>query len=208
MNLWDRAFIKSQMMWGTEPTLSARLARDLFVARDVHSVLLPGAGYGRNAKPFLDAGMDVTGIEVSATAIALARSELGLDFPIHEGSVTAMPFDAHVYEAVFAYGLLYLLDADARTKLLADCARQLKPGGPMVFVLVSKQAEMYGRGTQIGDDCYENEAGIRVYFYDEDSVRRDFGPYGLESCTIVDEPSPHGRSTPFLYVVCTPGRDG
>jgi len=58
--------------------------------------------------------MSVTGIEISETAIGLARTEMHLDIPIHHGSVTDMPFDARAYDGVFAYGLLYLLDAAAR----------------------------------------------------------------------------------------------
>ncbi|MBX3229852.1 MAG: class I SAM-dependent methyltransferase [Labilithrix sp.] len=202
-HLWETVFAKHKTVWGSEPTRSALLARDLFVERGARSVLLPGAGYGRNAKPFLDAGMAVTGIEVSETAIALARSQLGLDFPIHHGSVTDMPFDDRTYDAVFCFGLLYLLDPPARTKLLADCARQLAPNGAMVFTLIAKDAEMYGRGRKLGDDWYETEPGMRLFFYDEVTVERDFGPYGLVRCTPIDEPMHNGTLRPFLHVVCT-----
>lgn len=206
MHFWEAAFAKNQTMWGLEPTRSAGLARDLFVERGVRSVLLPGAGYGRNAKPFLDAGMDVTGIEVSDTAIGLAREKLGLDFPIHRGSVTEMPFDDRTYDAVFCFGLLYLLDPPARAKLVADCARQVAPGAPMVFTLVAKDAEMYGRGRKLGEDWYETEPGVQIFFYDERTVERDFGPFGEVACTKIDEPigrAPGGAVRPFLHVVCT-----
>lgn len=203
MHVWESAFLKSQLMWGLEPTATANLARDLFVARGVRSVLLPGAGYGRNAKPFLAAGMAVTGIEVSDTAIGLARSKLGLDFPIHHGSVEDMPFDDRTYDAVFCFGLLYLLDPPGRAKLLADCARQLAPGGTMVFTLISKNAEMYGQGTKLGDDWFETHPGMRLFFYDEHTVARDFGSYGSVTCTEIAEPMPNGGTRPFLYVVCT-----
>jgi hypothetical protein len=112
--IWEASFTARQLIWGLEPARSAVFAKDYFQRSSVKSVLLPGVGYGRNAKPFLDAGMSVTGIEISATAIALARSELGLDIPIHHGSVTDMPYDDGEYDAVFCYGLLYLLDAGAR----------------------------------------------------------------------------------------------
>ena len=110
--LWEAVFIDKQTIWGLEPTLSAVLARDTFVRSGVKDVLIPGVGYGRNAKPFLESGMTVTGIEISETAITLARSQLGLDFPIYHGSVSNMPFDARQYDGIFCYGLIYLLDAD------------------------------------------------------------------------------------------------
>lgn len=45
--------------------------------------------------------MSVTGIEISETAIFLARTQLGLEIPIHHGSVSNMPFDARWYDGVF-----------------------------------------------------------------------------------------------------------
>jgi hypothetical protein len=55
--LWETAFIDKQLMWGLEPTRSAERARDCFVRAGVEHVLIPGVGYGRNARVFLDAGM-------------------------------------------------------------------------------------------------------------------------------------------------------
>src|SRR6187431_2536141 len=90
---WEAAFSKMQLAWGLEPTESARLAGGHFGRLGVKDVLIPGIGYGRNAKPFLERDMSVTGIEISETAIALARSRLGLEIPIVHGSVADMPFD-------------------------------------------------------------------------------------------------------------------
>lgn len=198
---WETAFTEKQMMWGLEPTVSARLACELFARHGAREVLIPGIGYGRNAKPFLEAGMSVTGIEISETAIELARTKLGLEVPIHHGSVTDMPFDERTYDGIFCFGLLYLLDAPARAKLIADCARQLAPGGHMVFTLISKASPQYQQGIKLGDDWYEAPHGVRLYFYDADSIRRDFGDEGLIEIADVDEPG-HGRSLPFTYVVC------
>ena len=64
--------------------------------------------------------VSVTGIEISETAIALARSQLGLQIPIYHGSVANMPYDSRQYDGVLCYGLIYLLDADGREKLIRD----------------------------------------------------------------------------------------
>ncbi|HVH98901.1 MAG TPA: class I SAM-dependent methyltransferase [Enhygromyxa sp.] len=201
---WETAFIEKQLMWGLEPTRSALFANDYFARTGVRDVLIPGVGYGRNAKAFLERGMSVTGIEISETAIALARSQLGLDIPIHHGSVASMPYDHREYDGIFCYGLIYLLDADGRAKLIRDCYRQLVPGGHMIFTVISKRAPMYGRGTQLGDDWYEILPGVKMYFYDADSVEREFGPHGLIESSAIDEPTP-GGSLPFINVVCRRG---
>jgi SAM-dependent methyltransferase len=203
--LWETAFTKNQMMWGAEPSRSALFARDTFARIGVKEVLVPGLGYGRNAKPFLEHGMSVTGIEISETAIGLARSRMGLDIPIHHGSVTDMPYDNRSYDGVFSYGLLYLLDAPARAKLLQDCHRQLRKGGVMIFTVIAKTAPMFGQGPKLGDDWYEVHPGVKMFFYDAESIRREFGMHGEIELFEIDEAAGGGGSLPFVNVVCTVG---
>jgi len=199
---WETAFAGNQLMWGLDPTTSALLAEEHFAQMGVKDVLIPGIGYGRNAKVFLDQGMSVTGIEISDTAIALARSQLGLQIPIYHGSVSDMPYDDNLYDGIFCYGLIYLLDAEGRAKLIRDCYRQLSPGGQMIFTVISKKAPMYDQGARLGEDWYERMPGLKMFFYDTASVEREFGQHGLVEFSEIDEPTPGGGSFPFINVVC------
>jgi SAM-dependent methyltransferase len=199
---WEAAFRDKQAMWGHEPSLSARFAAEFLAQEGAREILIPGIGYGRNALPFLACGMSVTGIEISETAIALARSQLGLQLPIYHGSVLEMPFDEKQYQGIFGYGLIYLLDGAGREKVRRDCFRQLAPGGHMIFTVISKKAPMYGQGAKLGEDCYERAPGLPMFFYDADSVAREFGAYGLLSVSAIDEPIHEGLTFPFLNVVC------
>lgn len=54
-------------------------ARDYFARVGAKKILIPGIGHGRNARPFLECLMSVTGIEISETAIGLAWRVMGLD---------------------------------------------------------------------------------------------------------------------------------
>src|SRR3546814_8695395 len=100
---WEKSFIENQTMWGFEPTDSAIFANDFFIEKEIKDVLIPGIGYGRNAKLFLDSGIKVTGIEISRTAIDLATQHYGTNMNIYHGSVTDMPYDNHLYDGVFCY---------------------------------------------------------------------------------------------------------
>lgn len=202
--IWEATFGKNQLIWGLEPARSAVVAADYLAQAGAQRVLVPGIGYGRNAKPFLAHGLSVTGIEISETAIGLAREQLGLDLPIHHGSVEHMPFDSNQYDGIFCYGLIYLLDAAARKKLLEDCQRQLAEGGHSIFTVISKRAPMYGRGAQLGEDWFEPHpgTGIRMFFYDAASIRREFGDHGLLDFSEIDEPNGHGGTLPFFNVIC------
>lgn len=97
---WEASFIEKQTMWGFEPSDSAILTKDFFLENNVKDILVPGIGYGKNVKVFMDNGIDVTGIEISQTAIDLARQS-GLDMDIFHGTVTDMPFDNKLYEGIF-----------------------------------------------------------------------------------------------------------
>lgn len=204
MEFWESSFIEKQTMWGFEPTDSAILTKDFFLEKNVKDILIPGIGYGRNAKVFMDNGIHVTGIEISKTAIDLARKN-GLDIPIFHGSVSDMPFDDKLYDGVFSHALLHLLDHREREKFIQDCYQQLKPNGYMIFTTVSKKAPMFGKGKQLEQDYFETPDGIGMYFYDADSIKRDFGRYGLVEISEIDEPNKSMKNKPsinFLMIKC------
>lgn len=194
---WEASFIDKQEMWGFEPAKSAVWAKDFFVERAAKSILIPGIGYGRNAQIFRENGMDVTGIEISETAIALARKHYGTDMTIHHGSVTDMPFDSKRYDGVFCHGLIYLLDEIERAKLIQHCYDQLTEVGSMVFTMITKEAHTYGNGKQISKDRFEMFGGVQIFFYDKESVQSEFAKFGLIEIKEVNE------SYPFYVIRCS-----
>ena len=56
-------------------------------------------------------------------------------------------------------------------KFIEDCYNQLKPGGYMVFTTVSK-TPMYGKGKQLDKDYYEIMEGVKMFFYDSESIKK------------------------------------
>ncbi|MET3880800.1 SAM-dependent methyltransferase [Chitinophaga sp. OAE865] len=207
-SFWESSFIDKQTMWGFEPADSTLLAKDFFIREGIKDVLIPGIGYGRNAKVFIDNGIKVTGIEISKTAIDLARAHYGNSMKIYHGSVTDMPFDHHRYGGIFSYGLIYLLDEEERKKLIRDCYDQLQPNGYLFFSVISKNSPNYGAGTQIGKDRFEATKGARIFFYDNESVREEFGEYGLTDFFEIEEPNktmPGKPSFRFIIIKCRKG---
>ncbi|WP_199136666.1 class I SAM-dependent methyltransferase [Pedobacter sp. ASV12] len=194
---WEKAFSEKQEMWGFEPAQSAVLTKDFFLQKSVKNVLVPGIGYGRNAQLFVANGMAVTGIEISKTAIAMARKHYGTALKIYQGSVTDMPFDNNKYDGLFCYALIHLLDEKDRKKLISDCYNQLTEDGYMVFTVISKTATTYAQGKFLSKNRYEIFEGVQMFFYDEESVGTEFGPYGLLEIVPIQE------SQPFLLVKCS-----
>lgn len=202
---WESSFIDKQTMWGLEPTESALYAKDFFIAKNVKEILLPGVGYGRNAKVFLDSGINVTGIEISKTAIELAKKKYKLDINIYHGSVNDMPFDDKQYDGIYSFALIHLLNNRERKKLIANCYQQLKPGGYMIMVTISKQSPMYTVGQIVSRDRFELIKGVKLFFFDAKSIRQEFKNYFIEEIKEIDEPDKNTKDKPpqkFLMIKC------
>lgn len=193
---WEKAFKDKQEMWGLEPAKSTILAKEFFLNNKIKNILIPGIGYGRNAKVFIDNGIKVTGIEISHTAIDLAKNHFGNDLKIYHGSVTQMPFDDKLYDGIFCYGLIYLLDKDERKKLIQDCYNQLTENGFMIFTAITKDAKTYGQGTLISKDRFEMFRGVKIFFYDDKTIEEEFGNSGLFEVTTILE------NYPFYLIKC------
>jgi hypothetical protein len=101
-----------------------------------------------------------------------------------------------MYDGIFCYGLIYLLDKDERKKLILDCFNQLTENGCMIFTTITKQAQTYGQGTQIDKDRFEMFGGVKIFFYDKETIEEEFGNAGLFEVTEVAE------NYPFHLIKC------
>jgi SAM-dependent methyltransferase len=202
---WETSFRDKQEMWGWDPADSAITTFKLFKKYGLNKILIPGFGYGRNAKIFTDNGFKVTGIEISESAIDIAKKHFGDSLKVYHGSVSSMPFDKELYDGIFSYSLIHLLNEEDRIKLIEDCYNQLKPNGYMVFVTISKNDFRFGQGTQISKDTFEPWKGLTLFFYDLDSIKVDFGNFGLVETEEINEPEIDLEGKPkqkFWYIIC------
>ncbi|MBI9069049.1 MAG: class I SAM-dependent methyltransferase [Salinivirgaceae bacterium] len=201
IDFWESMFKKDQIAWGFEPSDSAIFAKDLFLEKEAKDILIPGIGYGRNANVFHENGMKVTGIEISKSAIDMAKSKIGHSINIHHGSVTKMPFDNKLYDGIFCYALIHLLNKPERKEFIKSCYHQLKANGYMIFTVISKKTPMYGSGKQISSDRFKMPNGLNVFYYDSDSVEKEFENYGLVEYLEIQEPIKFMKNKPPLYCI-------
>jgi SAM-dependent methyltransferase len=203
-NVWDDKFKDKREMWGWDPADSATVTLELFRKHKIQNILIPGFGYGRNAKVFVDAGLKVTGIEISNTAIEIADQHFAGKVKVHNGSVNLMPFDQELYDGIYCYALLHLLNAEERIRFIEACYKQLKLGGFMIFVSLSKLDYRYGQGKEISKDTFEAWPGVDLFFYDSVSIHEEFNKYGLVDAEIVTESIKDAFQKPsqqFWYIV-------
>jgi hypothetical protein len=80
----------------------------------------------------------------------------------------------------------------------------------MVFVTISKMDFRFGQGIEISKDTFEPWAGLTLYFYDSDSIKSDFGNYGLIDAQVINEPKTDLGNKPsqkFWYILCKKGNE-
>jgi len=92
-------------------------------------ILDAACGEGDASAPLIDNGGTVTGIDLRADALDRAR-RLHPEATWRLGDVTALPFDAAVFDAYLCGQGYHLVD---RAKALAEAYRVLKPGGTVAI---------------------------------------------------------------------------
>lgn len=103
------------------------------------SILEVGCGAGVDLARFAKGGADVTGVDLSASAIALARANFEQQllrgrFEIADGE--RLPFADDTFDLVFAHGVVQYTPDPRR--LIEECRRVLKPGGDAIFQVYNR----------------------------------------------------------------------
>jgi ubiquinone/menaquinone biosynthesis C-methylase UbiE len=105
------------------------------------NLLEVGCGAGIDLVRFTRAGTMVTGIDLSATAIDLARKNLsqnGLNADLRVMNGECMQFTDNSFDVVYAHGVLqYTADPE---KMVAEIHRVLKPGGEAILMVYNRNS--------------------------------------------------------------------
>jgi ubiquinone/menaquinone biosynthesis C-methylase UbiE len=102
-------------------------------------VLEVGCGAGVDLARFAKGGADVTGVDVAASAIALARANFDqqqLRGRLEVADAERLPFADAAFDLVYAHGVVqYTANPQA---LVDECYRVLKPGGTAIFQVYNR----------------------------------------------------------------------
>ena len=102
-------------------------------------VLDVGCGAGTDLIRFARGGAVVTGVDLAASAVALAKqnfAQQGLQADLREADGERLPFADASFDLVYAHGVVQYT-ADDRA-LVGECRRVLKPGGEAVFQVYNR----------------------------------------------------------------------
>jgi ubiquinone/menaquinone biosynthesis C-methylase UbiE len=104
------------------------------------TLLEVGCGIGTDLVRFARGGALVTGVDLSATAIDLARrnfQEHGLEpVELRVANAEALPYPDASFDHIYGHGVVQYTADPAR--LIRECHRVLKPGGTAVFMVYNR----------------------------------------------------------------------
>jgi SAM-dependent methyltransferase len=116
-----------------------------FAAYRGKTVLDVGCGAGTDLARFAKGGAIVSGVDLSSSAIALARqnfAQQGLTADLREADGEKLPFADDTFDLVFAHGVVQYTASDRA--LVNECRRVLKPGGAAVFQVYNRVSWLNG----------------------------------------------------------------
>lgn len=98
-----------------------------------------GCGIGTDLVRFARGGANCTGVDLSETAIGLAKQNFalhGLTATLQVANGEALPFPDSSFDLVYAHGVVqYTADA---AQLVRECHRVLRPGGQGIFMVYNR----------------------------------------------------------------------
>jgi SAM-dependent methyltransferase len=107
-------------------------------------VLEAGCGIATDGAQFARAGARYTGVDLSPTAVRLARERFGmhgLDGRFVQGSIVELPFAAESFDLVYSMGVIHHIpDTDAA---VSEFHRVLRPGGRAIVMLYHRDSFNY-----------------------------------------------------------------
>ena len=152
------------------------------------SVLDLGCGHGVPvSKALIEAACDVYGIDASPSMIAAFRARFP-DTLVECNAIEDSQFFGRTFDAIVAWGLIFLLAPDVQATLIHNAASALKPGGRFLFTAPSQACEW--------QDTLTGQTSVSL---GSDRYREILESVGL---SLVGETDDEGQN--HYYFVCKP----
>jgi SAM-dependent methyltransferase len=163
-----------------------------------------GCGFGNHTRYLGSRGFDVTGVDISPTAVAYARErakQKGLACAFVAADVLG---DLREVEGTFGFAydweLLHHLFPEQRKTYAGNVHRKLDPGGSYLSLCFSEQDPQFG-GPAAGK-YRTTRLGTRLYFSSEAELRELFEPFfrieELKTVEVQGKPGDHAAVYAFM----------
>ena len=136
--IWNAIFAREGVVF-VEPHEDMPRLADQLEERHTRTLLDLGCGTGRHVLFFAERGFEVYGLDGAPVALETTRrrlDEAGLKAQLVEGTIfEPLPFEDAFFDALISIQVIHHARVAQISKLVAELARVLKPGG-LLFVTV------------------------------------------------------------------------
>lgn len=143
-------------------------------------VLELGCGDGKTLAMLVSAGFKVTGIDISPSAITLARKKVGeTKARLVVGDACSLPFRAGEFNVVVAVHVFDHLTTTERKKAAAECKRVLKKNGLLLFQGFSARDFRFAQGKKVELRTFRRANNIWYHYFASSEVKKLFSKFEL-----------------------------
>lgn len=161
-----------------------------------------GCGAGNYALYFASIGFDVTGVDISPSAVLIAKENAkkkGMNICFLEADVLGNLNEVkETFDFAYDWEMLHHIFPENRMKYVENVYRILNPYGKYLSVSFSEKDAQFG-----GSGKYrETQLGTTLYFSSEDELKDLFDPYfnikELKTIEISGKSAPHFATYAFM----------
>tara|TARA_B100001248_G_scaffold197897_1_gene152364 strand:+ start:216 stop:869 length:654 start_codon:yes stop_codon:yes gene_type:complete len=175
---WESNFSSKPVMFGLEPSYSAKIALEVFKKNKIKNILELGAGLGRDTIFFAQNGIYVHAIDysLSATNIIKKRSKennLEKFIKVQNYDIRQkLNFDNQSFQACYSHMLFCMALTNQNLKdLNKEIGRILKKDGINIYTVRNQTDGDFKKGVHRGEDMYEMN-GFIVHYFSENKVKK------------------------------------
>ena len=174
---WESNFSSKPVMFGLEPSYSAKIALEVFKKNKIKNILELGAGLGRDTIFFAQNGIYVHAIDysLSATNIIKKRSKennLEKFIKVQNYDIRQkLNFDNQSFQACYSHMLFCMALTNQNLKdLNKEIGRILKKDGINIYTVRNQTDGDFKKGIHRGEDMYEMN-GFIVHYFSENKIK-------------------------------------
>jgi SAM-dependent methyltransferase len=198
---WSKKYRAEGLIWGRTPTAGVRVFSDFLAEKRTLKLLEVGCGYGRDSVYLAKRGCNVTGVDASEEAIALAQKAWGKQRRVvfTPGKGESLDFPSKAFDAAWSSNLLHLYEEEARQRILQEMGRVLVNDGILGFSVASVKDPKFGEGEKLDEDTFLVQ-GKLMHFFREGEIVNAMEGFKILKLQEIAEKEHHKNGTTHEHV--------
>ncbi len=147
-------------------------------------VLEVGCGNGKHLSALLNKGFEVHAIDVSPSAVKLAKEraeEFNASAHISVGDACKLDFDDSFFDVVFVFHVMGHLSEDERRKAAREAFRVLKKGGTCFFRGFELADFRFAKGIEVEKNTFRRGTNVWVHYFSAEEAKKLFEGAGFKA---------------------------